>query len=365
MDHRRFSKFKRGFSLFLIIFITGNLGFYILERSKWIYKGQPYPDAKEWLVPANMMLVYTTLLNRLPFIDERSYVMKPLLGLQNYFANNWQQRLPDDDAEKYLRWYIFELMAYIVPNGGGIVLYGSRHYSFDEVIVINEKTWETLENIVRYSARDKEFLEMRYAAFNNLSTLYATNFTAYWAENPKKGYRVIPYKTIELRKKYLEPDLMVQTTGNRFEKIRENRYLQPNTYINTQKMFADIEKHQRLIKLYRWIKEMDKLYKTKHPKIYQKIQSHPMADYWRNSRMHKLLVNLINFLIVTERYREDVHFCDPKHKGYIADYIRTRKWLVKNRDALKKKGIIIDKMLSQTTDARIEKACPSVKLSDY
>jgi len=41
---------------FLIFIILGNFGFYMVERDKWITKGQPYKEAKEWLIPANMML---------------------------------------------------------------------------------------------------------------------------------------------------------------------------------------------------------------------------------------------------------------------------------------------------------------------
>ena len=135
--NKKMSKWK----LFLILVLVGNISFYFQERAKWIYNEQPYKEAKEWLVPANMMLVYGTMITKLPFVDERSFIMKPIIGLQDYFVSKWQEKLPNDDVEKYLAWYIFKLRTYIMNTSDGIILYGNKKYNFEEVISFNEKAF--------------------------------------------------------------------------------------------------------------------------------------------------------------------------------------------------------------------------------
>lgn len=75
---------------FLIFIILGNFGFYMAERDKWITENQPYKEAKEWLIPANIMLVYGTAITRLPFIDEISLIAKPII---NIIQGNTSDRL--------------------------------------------------------------------------------------------------------------------------------------------------------------------------------------------------------------------------------------------------------------------------------
>jgi hypothetical protein len=227
------NKKKRSFLLlFITIFIVGNISFYLKERAKWMYEGQPYPEAKKWLIPANMMLVYGTVLTKIPFIDERSFIMKPIIGLQDYFVSKWQENLPDDDAEKYLGWYIFRLRTYIVPNGGGIILYGNGNYSFDEVIQFNEKAWQTIEATIKFQAKDKDFNEIRYAAFNNLSALFVSNFTVYWIHNPLEERSIDDIST---------------------KRDETSRYRTNNSYVNDSEMLKDVEKQNRLFKIYKWI----------------------------------------------------------------------------------------------------------------
>ncbi len=54
--------------------------------------------------------------------------MKPIIGLQDYFVSKWQENLPDDDAEKYLGWYVFKFRTYLVPNAGSVILYTDDTY---------------------------------------------------------------------------------------------------------------------------------------------------------------------------------------------------------------------------------------------
>lgn len=316
--------------LIAIIFLVGNISFYLQERSKWIYEGQPYPKAKEWLIPANMMLVYTTTLAKLPFIDERSLVMKPFIGLQDYFVKKWQDNLTENDAEKYLGWYVFKLRTHIVPNGGGIILYSNKNYSFDEVIEFNEKAWETIEATLKYEAKDDEFNEIRLAAFNNLSALFVSNFTAYWIENPKFS----------------------------------DRYLGEKSYVNSSKMLRDKKQHERLFKLYKSIKEMNAFYQDNFPDIYQRAKQAEAAEYWENSRVHKITKYIMFHLIETEQFKEIESFCVLNSNPYLEDYIQSKKWLLNKEEFLKTKNISIVKTVSNITDEQIQKVCPNINIKE-
>ena len=109
-----------------------------------------------------------------------------VFALQDYFIKRWKENLPDDDAEKYADWYVFRLMMYIASDR--IYLY--MKYNMDEVKKINEKAWETIENMVKYEAKDKMFQEIRYATFNNSSIIFAKNVVSnFGSANQMMGVR--------------------------------------------------------------------------------------------------------------------------------------------------------------------------------
>lgn len=56
----------------LIALVVGHALMYINQRSEWLYDGQPYKKAKEWLIGANFMMVYGHFLTKLPFVDEKA-----------------------------------------------------------------------------------------------------------------------------------------------------------------------------------------------------------------------------------------------------------------------------------------------------
>ena len=181
----------------LIALIVGHIGMYVNQRSEWLYDGQPYKKAKEWLIGANFMMVYGNFLTKLPFVDEKSLIVQPVLALQDYFIKRWKENLPDDDAEKYADWYVFKLMIYIMNTSGSTVLYGNNKYSFEETIEFNEKAWETIENMIKYEAKDKMFQEIRYATFNNSSVIFAKNVLVNWSDIENKNGQT----SVSIRKK--------------------------------------------------------------------------------------------------------------------------------------------------------------------
>ena len=333
MESEKSSSFKnkkRKFALllFIIIFFVGNIGFYIQERAKWIYEGQPYPQAKEWLIPANMMLVYGTTITKLPFIDERSFVMKPIIGLQDYFVKKWQENLPDDDAEKYLGWYMFKLRTYILPRTK-IVIYGKNGYSFKKTKKIQDKVWNILQALKKLTAKDKEFNEIKYAAFNNLSTLYIVNFAAYWVEAKDDKFNY----GIQKDKEY---------------------------FLNEKKMFKDDEKFKQLINLYNDIKYIDTYYLKNYPTIYSAAQKTEAAQYWIHRRLHDFTVKILQYFAKKDRFTNYKEICTIKKDSYIDDYIISKKWLIKNKTYLKTMGIDVNTSLTKKADDAILKLCQNI-----
>ena len=151
----------------LIALIVGHIGMYVNQRSEWLYDGQPYKKAKEWLIGANFMMVYGHFLTKLPFVDEKSFIVLPVLALQDYFIKRWKENLPGDDAEKYADRYVFRLMMYI---------------AFDRIYLY-----------MKYNM----FQEIRYAAFNNSSVIFSKNVLVNWSDIENKNGQT----SVSIRKK--------------------------------------------------------------------------------------------------------------------------------------------------------------------
>ncbi len=313
---------KNIFIMFIVVFLVGNTGFYLKERSKWIYSEQPYPKAKEWLIPANMMLVYGTTLTKLPFIDERSFIMKPIIELQDYFVSKYKENLPDDDAEKYLDWHTFKLRTYMIPNAKSVVLYTDDTYSYEETREANEKAWRTIESIVKYQAKDKEFNEIRYAAFLNLAFFYLKNASVYWVHE-RKAPEEISY---------------MQGLG---------KY---SFFFDIKMMFNDRKKMKRFYNLYDYVQSMDEYYKNNYPDIFNKL-IHP---YYKNNINYKMTDYVMRDLINSNKNNKQ-EICKNK---YYKLHFKSKTNLLdiyKNVDQAGRDSI--DKLLSHSVDKKIEKLC--------
>ena len=314
----KYNKKKSLLLLFVVIFIVGNVSFYFKERAKWMYDGQPYPQAKEWLVPANMMLVYGTTLTKLPFIDERSWIMKPVIGLQDYFVKKWQENLPDDDAEKYLGWYIFRLRTYIVPNAQSVILYNKNTYSYKETKEANEKAWKTIESMIKYRAKDKEFNEIRYSAFLNLAYLYLENASVYWVYERK-------------------PDIEL------YDISRHKNY-----FFSRESMFKDKAKMERFYKLFDALKLMKNEYKN-YPIILKRLSD----KYYNNNIKFEVTDFILNDLI----HKKDKSVCNQDNQ-YTKVFYESKNNLQKIYNSESKLGKqSIDKVLSHSVESKLKQFC--------
>jgi len=304
---------KRKVLLFLIIFVVGNISFYFQERSRWIYEGQPYPKAKEWLVPANMMLVYGTTLINLPFVDERSFVMKPIIGLQDYFVKKWQEHLPNDDAEKYLGWYIFRFRTYIIPNAGSMTLYADDIYSIEETRQINEKAWQTIEAMAKYQAKDREFNRIRYAAFLSVAFFYLQSASIYWAE----------YNS--------------DTTA-------KNRFI-----FDINAMYQDRVRMERFYRLFEYLKPMNEYYKSRFPKVYQRLDK----QYYKNN----LYYSLTNYILWDMIHQNRKEVCKDSNK-YTHLHFKAKEELLKIYDKeTESRQKTINKLLNHSVDYELKRFC--------
>lgn len=243
-----------------------------------------------------------------------------MLALQDYFIKRWKENLPGDDAEKYADWYVFRLMMYIASDR--IYLY--MKYNMDEVKKINEKAWETIENMIKYEAKDKMFQEIRYAAFNNSSVIFAKNVLVNWSDI-------------------------------------ENKNGQTSVSIRKKKISQNVKQHERLIKLREYIKYMNALYSSKYPEIYNKARKAKTAEYLENKRIHAIASQILYWQIRTDRHANIDGFCQTDKNEYLKDYIETRKWFLANEDDLKTKGVSIKSTVIKSVDDKIKEVCEDVK----
>ena len=307
---------KKGiiFIVIILFFISYIISLYSLEKEKWV-NNNPYPKAKEYLVPANMLMLGTVVLSKVPFIDERSLIMKPLISMQDYYIEKWQENLPDDDAEKYLGWYFFRLNTLIVPNVRSTILYTDEIYSFEEVREMLDKIWFTLEKLHKHKAKDLEFEEMRYTAFLKLSYLYVDNAMAYWYNEREKAV---------------------------------------NTYI-----LDNDKKVERFIELYDWLQEIDAYYKNNYPEVYEKNRS----TFYDEKRIHQLMVWVLDYYNYANRYKQINGYCDNSKNIYLQEYLTSRSNLL---DLKAKESAMgqnaIDKTLSDFTDKRLNAVCNNLNL---
>lgn len=322
------SKFKKILVIVLISLIVGHIGMYIFQRNAWLYKDQPYPKAKEWLIFANFTLLYGNFLTKLPFIDEKSLILKPILKAQDYFVEKWKTNLPDNDAEKYLDWYIFRLKIFIMDTANNITLYSNGKYQIDEVKEFHEKAWQTIENLVKYEAKDKEFQEIRYVAFNNLSIIFVRNLITHW------GYFDYQNKTFHLDKKV---------------------------------MLQDAKQHERLMKLYGYIKNMDNFYSTKYHQFFIKNNAEISAQYYRNLRLYELTQQILYWTISANmaNTQNTEIFCNKDSNTYLKDFLQTKQWFLENKEWLKKQGIknpAAENKISEAVENKIKSVCKNKNL---
>ena len=216
-------------------------------------------------------------------------------------------------------------------TSGSTVLYGNNKYSFEETIEFNEKAWETIENMVKFEAKDKAFQEIRLAAFNNLSIIFMNNFTAYWIKNPLHS------------------------------KPKAKNYRSDESQVNIPKMLKDVKQHERLIKLREYIKYMNALYSSKYPEIYNKAKKAEAAEYYENARLHSIVSQILHWQILTNRYANIDGFCQTDKNEYLKDYIETRDWLIKNKEDLDKYDINIYTTVIKSVDDKIKEVCEDVE----
>ena len=280
--------------------------------------GQPYPEAKEWLIPANMMLVYGTTITKLPFMDERSFIMKPIIGLHDYFVSKWQENLPDDDAEKYLEWYIFRLRTYMVPNAKSIILYNNNTYSYEETREAEEKAWETIEAMIKYKAKDKDFYEIRYAAFLNLAYLYLNNASTYWVYERK-------------------PDIEI------YDINRPKFY-----FFSREAMFKDRAKVKRFYMLFEALKPMKNEYDD-YPIILKRLND----KYYNNN----IDYDVSDFILEDLIHKKDKSICENNNK-YIKVHFQAKRILLQIYNSESELGRqSINQSLSHSVDERLKQFC--------
>lgn len=128
---------KRTLKIFLVVFVLINLSFYQAERRKHV--NDVYPEAREYFVLNNVVYAYRVMLNSV--FDADSAIMKPLNKLQSYLYNKGIKYIPEDDAERALWNYKFNLYFYVRKN------HMPKEKYYPSPYVADKKQTDLLDNV--------------------------------------------------------------------------------------------------------------------------------------------------------------------------------------------------------------------------
>jgi len=303
----------------LIFFVAVNIMAFLNESKKWA--NHPYPEAKQYLVKANIVFGYGVMLTQLPFVNEKSIIMKPIKILLNHYVEEAKKHIPENDAEREMYWYVFRYY-FIQKHARSVNLDGNNTYSTDEIKKILDEVWQVIEGISTKDIRTPLFRELRYAGMGNLSSMYLVNEKAYY----------------------------------------ENWHI-----FNVTDSYKNDEKILRYYRLFGYLVKMDNFYKDKYPEIVRK-HGNQMID---NRNYYRCTSRILGYEIFTQKYKANNEFCNPEKNMYLKYYLDSRKYLVdfvenKNSDELKvnqtKKYV-----LNRDNENQISEVCTqlNIKKEDY
>lgn len=175
---------KNIFIILLLIFIGGNISFYLKNRYHWINSEHTNLKAKEYFVLGNMVFFYRKILNI--FVEVDNPIMYPLNNLQENIYNKGIKYLPKNDAEIAIWKYKFFLYFYsrkdYTPDKH---LNNSKEMSPKRVKVLDDMYW-AIETLATQSISDSEMNQMKYKIFPLIVSYYEMLQGNYFGS--KSGY---------------------------------------------------------------------------------------------------------------------------------------------------------------------------------
>lgn len=310
----KINKKKLIIKIVLALFIIFNLNLFYSTYQKIYHKGYVYPQAKKWEYMAMIVRTYGGYLARLPTLDERDWIIKPFINLDNYLLDKAYQYIPDDDLERHLKiWNLLSTyQARNVPSG---VFYGQGVYSIQEVRVILDDIWEQLEYVMTLKTRDQFYEIDKFKVWQGLSYIYTSSAMAFWYDG----------KTID-----------------------------------TNALKYDIKRQERFLKLYDYNEYISKYYKKKYPVAYKAYTK----KIFELQRKHDLLVWRYGYILRYPKKFLKKGFCNLDTNNYLKAYIDTRNELIDIKIGASEDRIMgIDKTLNKYRDNDINKYCKKLNLT--
>ncbi len=297
----------------LILFILFNINMFYSTYQKIYHKGYTYPQAKKWEYMAMIVRNYGGYVARIPTLDERDWIIKQFINLDNYLLDKAYQYIPDDDLERHLKiWNLVSTyQAYNVPSG---VFYGQGVYTIHEVRDILDNIWEQLEYVMTLKTRDQFYEIEKFKVWQGLSYIYVKSTMAYW---------MIDEKTIN-------------------QKSIQNATI----------------KMERFQKMYDYNEYISKYYKEKYLVAYEAYTK----EIFELKRKHGLLVWRYNYIFRHQRKFIKKGFCDLNKNKYLKAYIYTRNQLIDMKNSTNE-DLGIDKTLNEHRDNNINYYCKKLNLT--
>ncbi len=164
-------KFKKKILLILLlVFLGGNISFYMKERFYWINNEHANLKAKEYFILGNIVFFYRKILNI--FVEVDNPIMSPLNTLQESIYNEGVKYLPENDAEIAVWKYKFFLYFYTRKNYlPDKHLSNSKTISKKRVKVLDDMYW-AIEILATKNIADSEMNKMKYKIFPFIASYY-------------------------------------------------------------------------------------------------------------------------------------------------------------------------------------------------
>lgn len=138
---RKISKWLKGFILLFLIIIAIHFNFYFAIKKEFNANQSVNPEATSYFIHATTIhATWITILHDFLYIDYDNPLLKPFLGLQNYFFEKGEELMPSNNAEDAMWW---------VQNYARMYSLGDEN-RFDKSMAI-----ESLDKNLQYVTREK------------------------------------------------------------------------------------------------------------------------------------------------------------------------------------------------------------------
>lgn len=276
-------KILRNILIFFVLFLIVNIWFYRVEYKRYVtYAPVNLKEARKDYVNAIMFQFYYVLLVNKIRIDFQNPILSPLVRGRDYFYHRSLNKLPKNDAERALWFYLFEVMPYnySVRGASGSM---AKHYGYKFAKKFVDDLYKNIKIFSLYEISDKKTLDIydeSFKAYVNMVSLYIYEFH-----------------------------------------LNKNGYLFRDE--NIEKVASDYTLFQKFDNLYVWYSKVAWRYKKEDSKQFNRVVNIKNGWYSPYTRYYEN-VYIISSFILTYKINNNIFNCEQDKK-----YFKSKDWAAK------------------------------------